>query len=98
MLCAYIEAIAGGGWEGHVFFRIINPITKKSLSTNSIKSAEIFCIQEKLYYDRTLVLEILKQLTYDPKYGWLVPKEHINQNTPISSAQKYLTDIQKELF
>lgn len=99
MICAEILIYAGGGWNGHVVFQVVNPITKKRIATNFLVDVELFCQKQNLYFDReTMVNEILPKLNYDPKYGWLVPIEKIEEHTPWSSASKYLKEIQKDLF
>lgn len=99
MICAKISLEAGGGWLGHTFFLVEHPILKnKTLSTNSINQVEKFCKSNNLFFDKEELLDILSKLKFDSKLGWIVPHEKLNKNLPISSANKYLKEIQKNYF
>lgn len=93
-ILADISLHAGGGWEGHVFFLVKNPITNQQLSTNSYGSVKKFCRDHNLSEDPEIMI-FLNKLEYSEKYGWLVPKAHIEKYTPVSSASRYLKEIQK---
>lgn len=93
-LLADITLHAGGGWEGHVFFLVKNPITGNQLSTNSYSSVKNFCKEQGLMEDPEIMV-FLTKLEFNDKYGWLVPKQFIEKYTPVSSASNYLKEIQK---
>jgi FAD/FMN-containing dehydrogenase len=93
-LLADIRLHAGGGWEGHVFFLIKHPITENQLSTNSYESVKRFCQEHNLTEDPEIQI-FLSKLEYDENYGWLVPKQFLEKSAIISSASRYLQDIQK---
>jgi hypothetical protein len=95
LICEY-EVNAGGGWNGHVWFMVTHPITKKSLRTNFIQDVVAFCEKNNLCLDPEIYLIIMK-LDFSEKYGHLVPLEHIEKNAPWSSASKYLKEIKKDL-
>lgn len=93
-LLADISLHAGGGWEGHVFFLVKHPITGQQLSTNSLGCVKKFCQEQNLCEDPE-VMVFLNKLEYSDKYGWLVPKQFVEKHTPVSSANRYLKEIQK---
>lgn len=93
-ILADISLHAGGGWEGHVFFIVKNPISQVQLSTNSYKQVKQFCKDHNLTEDPEIIV-FLSKLEYNDKYGWLVPKEFISKHTPVSSASSYLRSIQQ---
>lgn len=93
-LLADISLQAGGGWEGHTFFLVKHPISQAQLSTNSYESVKNFCNTHNLMEDPEIEV-FLSKLHFDEKYGWLVPKEHIEKYSPVTSAIKYLREIQK---
>ena len=98
MVCAEITVHANGAREGLVFFRVVNPINKTHIHTSFIMEVQNFCETQNLFFDRDLVDQLLAKLTYQHGNGWLVPKEHIDSHTPISSANKYLRSVETDLF
>lgn len=82
---------AGGGWEGHVVYKAIHPtlpeITEVSSSLESIVD---FCSEYFLEMDEDFVSLVKKHLAYQQQYGLVVPNEYIDENQPISSANRYL--------
>lgn len=97
-VCALISLHAGGGWLGHVFFLVSNPITGQELRTNSLVEVEEFCKKQNLYFDRhTMINDVFPELTYDLKKGWLVPKPKIDESHPISSANQFLSKLNEFL-
>lgn len=93
-LLADVTLHAGGGWLGHTFFLVKHPISKEQLSTNSYENVKAFCLQHNLAEDPEIEI-FLSHLEYSEKYGWLVPKKHIDQQYPSSSANQFLRNIQK---
>lgn len=95
-LLADISLHAGGGWEGHTFFLVKHPVTKKQISANSLKEVKNFCKENNLEID-PILFDVLANLEFDQKYGWLVPKRSVDKQFPVSSSNKFLKEISKDL-
>lgn len=98
MLLSKIVMHAGGGWEGHVFFRVEHPISKVGLSTNVWENVEDFCKEHNLEVDDEIKMVMDNHLEYNSKYGWLVPQKFLNKNLIVTSAMDYLKQIQNDII
>lgn len=82
---------AGGGWPGHVVFTAINPDSPddNNLSSN-IEEALSFCESRGLEMDESFRQLVLDHLVFQSRYGFVVPRDFIDEDRPISSCSNYL--------
>lgn len=86
-----IKIYAGGAWEGHVAYSAIHP-TDYNIQTSSSSIEEIitFCQKHNLLMDEDFTRLVKNTLSFSADKGFTIPLEYIDENSPISSASKFL--------
>lgn len=87
-----IKINCGGGWEGHVFYRAVDPNNEDNyITTNRLNDVESFAQKNGLKMDEGFKSLVLKKLTHSQD-GFIVPPQFIDENLPISSCSQYIKD------
>ena len=91
MKTAIIKVYAGSGWEGHVVYRVIHPDNESINHVSSnMEEVEDFCSRYKLAIDPVFKEKLLELLVYETGTGLIIPPEYIDEESPVSSAHKFL--------